>query len=858
MNAPPIFPSNSDLERRRLESTIDNDLYSLSISSIPTSTTSHSNSNSFLSSHSSNISLEYPRAETMSFSSHQQPNHHFNGPSETPRASRSNGRISSFGAPEQSMFVGASPVSTAGHHASAVTLGAGLFGKSNGENDNTSEFDPERSLGRLVGELGRVMGSDRLPSRPTSPFSPPRSPSPLPSVMNSQPANLSFTLTRNDPLLSPPSSGGEQTITQKNFQPQSQTQTLKSKLDSNTNSRFSSLARELGEDIRAARQTNQPRRALSDSTSHNIQNTPFAPKNKDKSSNRLKTLQDENRRSASAPVRSTTKDNSMDVTGYTNLMATPAKGVEHGTLGKNGEVGGDVANLAGTLATLNARLRALETENSVSRRRVRELEDELEKAKNEVELAKQDGGKRLREVIGEKSALEQLVKSLRENLARLTLEVESNKALINELRLTQSSPPKQPPRRNHTVLDEGQTDVKAELIALRKEIERLSKEVSNLGGIVEEGLETRKKSRGERTMRMEREEMELLVKQVIEQENQENLQRAKKVDDYHQNGEKMQTVEPSKLRQGLHFAASVSPTLAPPTLKPTRIFKSQQSQPALPQNLTPPPSDLDENEINSPTPISRSSSRQGSASLVQEKNLQPKKARSKSSRRVSHSIRNDHSAAVVGPSSPFPSIIGDELETEFFSPSRNGHWSKHDNVLQADLQQNNQRSVSGSDSQNRETGSARRGLNGEELPPQTVLSRVIRELEDDFNHYKQIYSELADQYKLLDPASISSKRHVLADHLKEVIDILENKADQIGDLYELLSFQNKPLTNSQEQQQRNNSSNSGKYKSVNDVLRMVKSSLGEDVWNRLENDLIDRQDNRDHNGRRRKSGGKEI
>lgn len=61
------------------------------------------------------------------------------------------------------MFIGASPVSTAGHHASAVTLGAGVFkshGSRAGDDDGDSEFDPERSLGRLVGELGRVMGSD--------------------------------------------------------------------------------------------------------------------------------------------------------------------------------------------------------------------------------------------------------------------------------------------------------------------------------------------------------------------------------------------------------------------------------------------------------------------------------------------------------------------------------------------------------------------------------------------------------------------------------------------------------------------------------------------------------------------------
>lgn len=42
----------------------------------------------------------------------------------------------------------------------------------------------------------------------------------------------------------------------------------------------------------------------------------------------------------------------------------------------------------------------------------------------------------------------------------------------------------------------------------------------------------------------------------------------------------------------------------------------------------------------------------------------------------------------------------------------------------------------------------------------------------------RIYSELADQYKVLDAASAMAKRHVLADHLKEVIDTLEQKASR--------------------------------------------------------------------------------
>ena len=80
------------------------------------------------------------------------------------------------------------------------------------------------------------------------------------------------------------------------------------------------------------------------------------------------------------------------------------------------------------------------------------------------------------------------------------------------------------------------------------------------------------------------------------------------------------------------------------------------------------------------------------------------------------------------------------------------------------------------------------------LPPQTVLVRVLRELEDDFTHYKgyvgvyfkslassdsgsgrRIYTELADQYKMMDAASNVVKRNVLAQHLRDVIDVLEQR-----------------------------------------------------------------------------------
>ncbi|OBZ71751.1 hypothetical protein A0H81_08633 [Grifola frondosa] len=94
--------------------------------------------------------------------------------------------------------------------------------------------------------------------------------------------------------------------------------------------------------------------------------------------------------------------------------------------------------------------------------------------------------------------------------------------------------------------------------------------------------------------------------------------------------------------------------------------------------------------------------------------------------------------------------------------------------------------------QHRAKGKERAHREADKVPPQTVLARVLREIEDDFTHYKSIYVELADQYKDMDAVSNVAKRNVLADHLRDVIDILEQKGDQIASLYDLLTFKDKP------------------------------------------------------------------
>ena len=232
--------------------------------------------------------------------------------------------------------------------------------------------------------------------------------------------------------------------------------------------------------------------------------------------------------------------------------------------------------------------------------------------------------------------------------------------------------------------------------------------------------------------------------------------------------------------------------------------------------------------------------------------------------------REGHHAGEV----PFPQIRGAQLERMFFSaPEHNSKtctvcnrrryhetapralWypaSKGHNVTVADASDEDEGFGEGSAIEDEEgrrapqQGAAvnldflNRDSRDGHLPPQTVLVRVLRELEDDFTHYKgyvcgsifpslasdsgsgrRIYSELADQYKTMDAASNVVKRNVLAQHLRDVIDVLEQRVrgasalynlkrgliirfhicgqiqgDQIASLYDLLTFEDKPVARS--------------------------------------------------------------
>ena len=200
-------------------------------------------------------------------------------------------------------------------------------------------------------------------------------------------------------------------------------------------------------------------------------------------------------------------------------------------------------------------------------------------------------------------------------------------------------------------------------------------------------------------MRMEADEAARLVKEV----ESEEVDRARRDVQRRQERLVSQSTQaqqaPSKLRQGLHAAAAPKPQLMPPTVAPpTRIQ----------QRPTPPAS---EDGHESPTPTSRSSS-------SRQRGKRP-------------------SPDPEGPSSPFPSIRAED-EGEFFAALaepqpeiRPSLWAKKFTNTTAIA-----RDVVPPAYQKSRSKTPQPTEEEANVPPQTVLSRVVRELEEDFAHYK--------------------------------------------------------------------------------------------------------------------------
>ncbi|KAL5501627.1 hypothetical protein ACEPAH_8887 [Sanghuangporus vaninii] len=540
-----------------------------------------------------------------------------------------------------------------------------------------------------------------------------------------------------------------------------------------------------------------------------------------------------------------------DVTGLTSAVDSPPRKEQQWRRYSGGSEGERVeVELIKTLTTLQTRLNQLESQNLVSRRRIQELEYDLDACKLEVkrertrvmerdeiivaqqrDFQKQRAAlsrpvrkvpdpaneARYREVVEEKKALESLVATLRSHLSRLTDDLSNHQAQLDELR---------------SLRQNDFSDLRAkitEVDELRLEVERLAGEVDILRGVVEEGLNERRKAKESLSFA---DDSNCAVPEVPTTSKRENV-----------------LYRGDSVEEGSH-ADFPSPPPSPPQSRQKRELRSTGNKVA-----TSGPNLLAQRDAR----VSEKDERRRRSGKVEDcpsDGSELQHSRDVDNRRVVRDIRgirvsrkraadiDVHRAQRTGPepplraeshadasskpgnpqceaASPFPQIRGERLERLFFSaPAHNEKtcrvchrhlrpgtiedefdfpsWLPPRKRVKIDQGDDRVRHVMYDDKSEDEyqTQKNRAPFSEDRLPPQTVLARVLRELEDDFTHFKGIYIELADQYKIIDAASNVAKRNVLAEHLKEVINTLEQKGDQIASLYDLLTFRDKPAKGS--------------------------------------------------------------
>lgn len=578
-----------------------------------------------------------------------------------------------------------------------------------------------------------------------------------------------------------------------------------------------------------------------------------------------------------------------DVTGLTNAVVSPAKVIMDRYAVRGLGSRELEARLVASLNALQIRLSHLENENSIARRRVRELEYELEQCKRDVVrertriLESQDAidvssrlpgpstsrakGKEKKtkeadqtaskyfEVVEEKKALESLISTLRNHLARVTSDLSIQQQLLEDLRRLRES--------DALSLAEKTEEINQ----LRNEMERLAGEIEVLRGVVEEGLNERRQAREsageeqdddvESTADTEQSE-ESEVEPASESPSPNRISRPctpvpslrRSVSETSQHLSRSRPASPAIIDRPR--VASALRFIGPDVVNP-RSADLEEHRPRSPDTSTsstgvtrdmvsPAPSHPKDRTSSSPSrrrgfgqPVGVEDELVPTFKPTGEASLQVAKgqpSQNSQPRRMEGNLKADDAK----PNPPFPRISAD-LEHLFFSSPRRHTKACHvckDRRSQCHAQtddgkrnireppeierlENNDRSDAGEvagarrpprhdddvpveDIPNIEEIIERMDRNGgvlrpSDIPPQTVLARVVRELEDEFMHYKEIYRELAEEYRSMDCATQATKRHMVADHLRDVIDTIERKGDQITSLYGLLTFKDKPVIN---------------------------------------------------------------
>ena len=512
-----------------------------------------------------------------------------------------------------------------------------------------------------------------------------------------------------------------------------------------------------------------------------------------------------------------------------------------------------IARLLQTLSAVQSQLRDLEDENSISRRRVRELEMELEECKKHVARERtrliereelndlgygkttQNKGKsravelpvdtdderlheRYKEAVDEKKglstcylqllpshlfalALEALINSLRSHLTRLTSELASHQDLLTELRNLRDSD-------SRALKEKG-----ADIIKLREEVQRLAGEVEVLRGVVEEGLKERRASR---EIHVEHSAADIAMSQDLDEEQEEgNRNEDTAEEDDSDEEEEAEPFDPVSIHEESSRANQIDKTMR------TDFATLGSTNPA--ESITSPRFVAKEELDHITAEVeARRSNRSSSSTGSQSQRAHSPSARrdrqatvedededeglpqtsnmpyqSQSRLQASHqpepssfrpSAPANYTPKQTGPvrvqerleeetHTPFPQIRGEHLERLFFSaPEHNAKtctvcyrrrhrtggspWShpRKGTYARSTAEEHEDEGFAESSDEAADVDRVARDNNGKQrdyvtfskdpgywrqagrkegLPPQTVVARVIRELEDDFTHYKR-------------------------------------------------------------------------------------------------------------------------
>lgn len=531
-----------------------------------------------------------------------------------------------------------------------------------------------------------------------------------------------------------------------------------------------------------------------------------------------------------------------DLTGLTSAVVSPAKanleryGIKTASSSKEVE-----SRLIASLNALHAKLAHLETENGIARRRVRELECELQQCKRDVarersRIIEQDPGEpswkrgkgerrereeeqsKYFEVVEEKKALESLISTLRSHLTRVTTDLTAQQQLLEDLKRL---------REDDAKMLAQKTD---EIGALRLEVERLAGEIEVLRNVVEEGLNERRMAREQQSQLVE-EQDEVSVPDQLHQEPDLVTARS----DFQSTRRFVDVDELTRISEDLEERRSERSSCGSPSLSSrhssqshpgdmTRLTDSENSrchatrrEPSRDDDVAPLTrisEDLEEQRSEGSSrgsvPLSlRHGSRPGD--MTHARVAESEDGSRPATRRKT--LKDDEAA-------PFPRIRSGRLENLFFSApkhnsgtctrcnhrsTRTGSYANtkatrpsqgrvpllNDQGPNAQVKDDPLQSRANAFEPD-DVDSYEAIFQGGKLPPQTVLVRVLRELEEEFTHHKGIYSELADEYKGMDSTVQAARRRIVADHLQDIIDLIERKVDQIQSLYDLLKFEDKP------------------------------------------------------------------